>query len=32
MKKRCKQITLMNVTKRDVTGPPVTHIRSYIDR
>ena len=29
MKKRCKQITLMNVTKRDVTGPPVTHIRSY---
>ena len=29
MKKRCKQITLMNVTQRDVTGPPVTHIRSY---
>ena len=29
MKKRSKQITLMDVTKRDVTGPPVTHIRSY---
>ena len=28
MKKGSKQITLMNVTQRDVTGPPVTHIRS----
>ena len=29
MKKQCKQKTLMNVTERDVTGPPVTYIRSY---